>query len=586
MPGPMDYSKSDYLRLLKSAAAPSVPPGDPNWAPQPARKIAIIGAGMAGLTAGWLLKKAGHEIRIFEASNSVGGRIKTLRDGFSSDGYAEAGAMRIPESHALTRELVRLSGLGEVEFFNIVDNSIIFINNRHVTYKDYEQDIGRLGFVLTDEEKKRKTADQLFDDAVKEHINGLQEGQTSLWPDFDFQQFDDDCSREKRERRKNLLIELDKHSLRSFLRHEAKIKGNQTKGNCLSEGAVAMICAVMASEMELSVSLAELVNDHAELHGVGKHYRIPGGMDRLPKAFVTGKFKSHDLAKNVFYSNRVVEIRGLPSATPLRIWTENPVTRQRFDYDCNFVIVAIPFSALRHVYMPALLEPYKELAIRQLHYQNACKIFIEFSERFWDHNYAGDVPGTKPIPKGSSITDRPVRQIFYPEEGKVLLASYTWGDDALRWTSLKHDDRIRFALRDLAIVHNREEQHGRRVLEEIFVGGLSHSWAENEFTAGGFASFEPYQFTDLFDSIWKSEGNIHFCGEHTSTKHGWIEGAVESGIRAAREVYEVIEKGCRPSLPAQAMANRSTALPGPLPADPSPPAVGQAGDDGSDGSAG
>src|ERR1043166_4149530 len=71
------------------------------------KRIAIIGAGMAGLTCGWLLSRAGHDVSIFEASNVVGGRVKTLRDRFTSGLYAEAGAMRIPKNHRLTDYLVK-----------------------------------------------------------------------------------------------------------------------------------------------------------------------------------------------------------------------------------------------------------------------------------------------------------------------------------------------------------------------------------------------------------------------------------------------------------------------------------------------
>ena len=34
------------------------------------------------------------------------------------------------------------------------------------------------------------------------------------------------------------------------------------------------------------------------------------------------------------------------------------------------------------------------------------------------------------------------------------------------------------------------------------------------------------------------EGRIHFAGEHCSLYHAWIQGALESGIRAAREIHE------------------------------------------------
>jgi len=43
------------------------------------------------------------------------------------------------------------------------------------------------------------------------------------------------------------------------------------------------------------------------------------------------------------------------------------------------------------------------------------------------------------------------------------------------------------------------------------------------------------QLEELQPFIPSPEGRIHFAGEHTSLKHAWIEGAVESGIRTALE---------------------------------------------------
>jgi hypothetical protein len=42
-------------------------------------------------------------------------------------------------------------------------------------------------------------------------------------------------------------------------------------------------------------------------------------------------------------------------------------------------------------------------------------------------------------------------------------------------------------------------------------------------------------FRDL--NIVASAGPIHVAGEHTSLKHGWIEGAIESVVRAGLEVH-------------------------------------------------
>jgi hypothetical protein len=46
------------------------------------------------------------------------------------------------------------------------------------------------------------------------------------------------------------------------------------------------------------------------------------------------------------------------------------------------------------------------------------------------------------------------------------------------------------------------------------------------------------QLVKLFPAIWEPENRIHYAGEHTSLRYGWIEGAVESGIRVAKEVCD------------------------------------------------
>lgn len=72
------------------------------------KKIIIIGAGMAGLSAGYELTQLGHEVTILEARSRPGGRVHTLREPFDSGLYAEAGAARIPPNHDLTLKYVKL----------------------------------------------------------------------------------------------------------------------------------------------------------------------------------------------------------------------------------------------------------------------------------------------------------------------------------------------------------------------------------------------------------------------------------------------------------------------------------------------
>jgi len=82
-----------YLSIIENGLQPK--------ATKP-QKVIVVGAGMAGLVAASELLRAGHDPIILEAQQRVGGRVQTLREPFTSGLYAEAGAMRVPQSHALT----------------------------------------------------------------------------------------------------------------------------------------------------------------------------------------------------------------------------------------------------------------------------------------------------------------------------------------------------------------------------------------------------------------------------------------------------------------------------------------------------
>ncbi len=192
----------------------------------------------------------------------------------------------------------------------------------------------------------------------------------------------------------------------------------------------------------------------------------------------------------------------------------------------DYAIIAIPFPVLRHI---EALQPFshaKQTAIRQLHYDASGKILFQCKRRFWEEDEG--------ILGGGTITDLPIRTMYYPEHGRetgrgVLLASYTWADDAQRWGSLDPTDRIVQALEDVAQIHPK--------VLDAFEVGAAQMWHNDEFAGGAFALFEPEQQTHLHEHIQAPEGRIHFAGEHTSLLHRWIQGAVESGLRAAYEIH-------------------------------------------------
>ncbi|HXT51832.1 MAG TPA: FAD-dependent oxidoreductase, partial [Thermoanaerobaculia bacterium] len=257
-------------------------------------------------------------------------------------------------------------------------------------------------------------------------------------------------------------------------------------------------------------------------------------------------------------------------------------------------IVTIPFSSLRHVVVEPLMSYKKRRAIIELHYDSATKVLLEFSRRWWEwteDDWKRELDAVEPglydrqqadpatamaggaslgahpsvdetqIPArlgklydayratrqprreadhffgGGSVTDNPNRFIYYPSHpvpgspGGVVLASYVWADDAARWDSMDDDERYAFSLRGLVAIH------GERILP-FYKSGATQSWLRNPYVFGEAAVFTPWQLTQFHLEIPTAEAPVHFAGEHTSLKHAWIEGALESAVRAALEIDE------------------------------------------------
>ncbi|MGW7278734.1 flavin monoamine oxidase family protein [Streptomyces sp. NPDC054844] len=267
-----------------------------------------------------------------------------------------------------------------------------------------------------------------------------------------------------------------------------------------------------------------------------------------------------------------------------------PVVREQFTADV--AVVTVPFSGLRHVQVEPPMSYGKRRAVCELHYDSATKVLLEFSRRWWEFDEAdwkrelhavdpglydayrtgraaadGSLLGAHPsvpaghitpgqrthyaanraiardqpeavdVVGGGSLSDNANRFMFHPSHpvsgsaGGVVLASYSWADDALRWDSLDDEARYPHALCGL------QQVYGQRV-EVFYTGaGRTQSWLRDPYAYGEASVLLPGQHTELLPSIPVAEGPLHFAGDHTSVKPAWIEGAVESAVRTALEIH-------------------------------------------------
>ena len=292
--------------------------------------VLVAGAGLAGLAAARDLIARGATVTVIDVRDRVGGRVWTIRDGFTEGQHAEAGGDFIDEEQHEIRglatelglKLTRIlkGGFGYVRPDQAGRAKIVARNAK----RGWEQLAGR----LSDVSRPYGLAERRWDSPI--------------------------------------TAEIARRSVAAWL--------DQTKADAeLRATATGLRGFFLADPDELS--LVALVDQFSEDDSPvrGGMYRVEGGNDRLTAAL------AEPLGDRLHLNTDVVAISHRGKV--VRVSVKN--NRALAQINCDYAILALPATLLRRMPITPALPAQQHEAIVRLKYGRATKTLLQFSKRFW-----------------------------------------------------------------------------------------------------------------------------------------------------------------------------------------------------------
>lgn len=292
-----------------------------------------------------------------------------------------------------------------------------------------------------------------------------------------------------------------------------------------SQGASAEVVALLGDALwfgqgwSAGSALHRLVSDVALFYLGQATLVLQGGTDLLPQAF------ARSLRDRVRYATPVVQIRQEPGKVLVDCLQAGRAER----LEAERVICTVPLPSLRRIGFTPALSPAKKQALDGLEYSPVTRIYLQSRRRFWAE--AGVA--------GNAGTDLPIRQVAEHPAARAaglghrsILECHLKGEQAQAVADLDDERLLALALESMEKVHP-----GFRAEYE---GGTVARWSDGPWSGGAYPFWKPGQITAWQPELRRPEGpegRVHFAGEHTSILSRTLEGALDSGSRAAREVH-------------------------------------------------
>jgi len=456
-------------------------------------RVLIVGGGLAGMTCAYRLWNAGVPATICDANSALGGRTWTLRKFFADGQLIEHGGEFVSSEHTATRKLAAELGL-HLEDLRAAQphgtEEIYYVRGHKYMFSQLLHDYAAV-YPALDAAAKAAPYPTLYNHHTQA---GLQ---------------------------------LDRMSSRQWI--EKHVPGGRASdlGWLLDvdvtteNGGDADVQSALELVYMLGYMPAKTGHDQFYLVGTDERYHVIGGNDQM-----VARMSRRVPGASVRPSTALLALGRRSDGSYVATFSSH---LQTFEMAADHVVLAIPFSTLRRVDLSrAGFAPLKHTAIDELGMGTNSKLHLQFGDRLWYRERYN----------GYTYSDTGFQQTWEASRAQPgragILTNYTGGSVGASYHAPS------FGPADPNIAKRFLAQ-----LEPIYAGATKgwngkaflDYWTADPWHRGSYSYLKVGQYTRFSGMEAQRQGNVHFCGEHTSINFGgFMNGAVETGEAAAREV--------------------------------------------------
>ncbi len=483
-----NHSRRDFMRRVGMGAVglAAAPLAFAGRASGSTARVIIIGAGLAGLTCAYRLKQAGITATLYEANTRLGGRCWTRRHDFTEGQIAEHGGELIDQSHTSIRQLAQ-------ELRLPLDNLLAAEANATAPFYFFDG----APYAWIEAGRDLKSLWQTI------HRDLIAAGYPTLY-----------------NRSTPRGAQLDQMSILDWINENVPGGMASRLGRLLGVAYTIEYGAEIDRQSALNLLYLLAYNSPGQFTLFGssnEKYHVRGGNDQIVSALTAR------LGPQIVTGTSLVAVQ-LNAAGTYTLTLQGD--RRTSTVTADKVIFALPFSLLNLAVdlRRAGFSNLKRIAIRELAMGSSSKLNVQFRRRHW----------TALGNNGETFADTGYQTSWEVTQAQAgasgILVNYTGGNYA---DTFGRGTPVTLARQFLSQI-------------EPVLPGLSAAWngratvdfwAGDPYTRGSYSFWQVGQYTRFAGIEGVPEGNSHFCGEHTSIdSQGYLNGAVESGERAAAEV--------------------------------------------------